>query len=269
MAASSATANRAEPGGGDFPRARNGLAVRAGAAYAICMKSLAAALGLCLGIFQTQTARADDLDFDLDRDRRGPAVRLGFQMALRGGYAHPLGRASGASDGKMSDVTTGQIPVIVELGGKVVPNLFLGGYLGIAGGLAAGNLDDLCDEADYDCYALGIRAGLEGHFQLVPHGRTNPWIGYGIGYETLTVSMSDGDDTGSFSVSGPEYARVMAGLDFRLSRGFGLGPFLDVSIGKYTQYKDDPPGGESDDGDIPKTGMHEWVTVGARFVFFP
>ena len=59
----------------------------------------------------------------------------------------------------MSDVTTGQVPVIVELGGKVVRNLFLGGYLGIAGGMAAGSLDDRCDDADYDCYALGIRAG--------------------------------------------------------------------------------------------------------------
>ena len=233
------------------------------------MKSLAAALGLCLALFQTRTARADDLDSDFDEDRRGPAVRIGFQMALRTGYSHPLGSASGGDDAKMSDVTTGQVPVIVELGGKVVPNLFLGGYLGIAGGMAAGNLDDLCDDADYDCYALGIRAGFEGHFQLMPHGRTNPWIGYGIGYETLTISMSDGDDKGSFTNSGPEYARVMAGLDFRLSRGFGLGPFLDVSIGKYTRFKNDPPGGDSEDGDIPKTAMHEWVTVGARFVFFP
>jgi hypothetical protein len=233
------------------------------------MKSLAASLGLCLVVFQTPTARADDLDFDLGEDRRGPAVRLGFQMALRSGFAYPLGKASGVGAAKMSDVTTGQVPVIVELGGKVVPNLFLGGYLGIAGGLAAGKLDDLCDGADLDCYALGIRAGLEGHFQLMPHGRTNPWIGYGIGFERLTIAMSDGDDRGSLTYTGPEYARVMAGLDFRLSRGFGLGPFFDVSIGKYTRYDDDPPGGERDDGDIPKTAMHEWVTVGARFVFFP
>jgi len=233
------------------------------------MKSPAFALGLCLALFQTRTARADDLGFHLDEYRKGPAVRLGFQMALRTGYSHPLGKANGADGGKMSDVTTGQVPIMVELGGKVVPNLFLGGYLGIAGGMAAGALDDLCDDANYDCYALGIRAGLQGHFQLMPHGSTNPWIGYGIGYESLTISVSDGDDNGSFTNAGPEYARVMAGLDFRLSRTFGLGPFVDVSIGKYTRYKDDPPGGESEDGDIPKPAMHEWVTVGARFVFFP
>lgn len=205
---------------------------------------------------------------DLERDGRGPAIRVGFQMALRSGFALPLGKATGGEGGDMTDLTKGQVPVIVELGGKVVPNLFLGGYLGLSGGLAAGEADDLCDAGDYDCYVTGIRAGLQGHFQLNPHGTMNPWIGYGIGYESLRLTIS-GDEDGSVSRSGPEYARVMGGLDFRFSRGFGFGPFVDVSIGKYTSYTNDLPGEDKDEGDIPQTATHEWVTVGARFVFFP
>jgi hypothetical protein len=235
------------------------------------MKTLAVALGLSSLAWGVGTARADafDTEFGLDSDRRGPAIRIGFQMALRTGYSLPLGKASGGEGGEMSDLTGGQVPLMVELGGKVVPNLFLGAYLGVAAGPVAGNTDDLCDRENYDCYAATVRAGLQGHFQLMPHSSTNPWIGYGIGYESLTLVQSSDTDDGSVTNGGPEYARIMAGLDFRLSRTFGLGPFVDLSIGKYTRYRHDPPGEEDETGDIPQSGTHEWLTLGARFVFFP
>jgi hypothetical protein len=232
------------------------------------MKTLAVALGLSAALVSASRAQANELEEDLERERRGPAVRLGFQMALRSGFALPIGKATGDDGGKMSELTTGHVPVIVELGGKVVPNLFLGGYIGLSAGLAAGDADDLCDQGDYDCYLTGVRAGLQGHFQLNPHGNINPWIGYGIGYESLRLTIS-GDEDGSLSRSGPEYARIMGGFDFRLSRTFGFGPFLDVSIGKYTHYEDKLPGLEEDDGRLTRTATHEWVTFGARFVFFP
>jgi hypothetical protein len=228
------------------------------------MKTLAVALGLA-AVVLTAAAGADDFGSDLEREQ-GPAIRIGFQMALRTGYALPAGNATGEESGEMSELSAGQVPLIVELGGKVVPNLFLGGYLSLAAGPAGGQADDFCDDGDYDCYVSGLRAGLEGHFQLAPHGNLNPWIGYGFGYESLTLTLVN---EGSRTLSGPEYARVMAGLDFRLGRSFGLGPFLDVSLGKYTRYRDDLPGEDTTDGDIPRTGIHEWVSFGARFVFFP
>lgn len=235
------------------------------------MKALAVALGLSSAVGIASSARADSLDSDLDFDsgRRGPAVRLGFQMALRSGYSLPLGKASGAPGGEMSNLTGGQVPLLIDIGGKVVPNLFLGGYLGFAVGPAAGDTDDLCDRENYDCYTASLRAGLQGHFQLFPHSSANPWIGYGIGYESLTLTQKGDGDDGSVTNGGPEYARIMAGLDFRFSRSFGLGPFVDLSIGKYTRYRSDAPGEDDESGDIPKAAMHEWVTVGARFVFFP
>jgi hypothetical protein len=233
------------------------------------MKTLAVGLGLCAVLFSAARVGANELEVDLERERRGPATRLGFQMALRTGFALPVGKASGEDGAAMSDVTTGHVPLIVELGGKVVPNLFLGGYVGLSAGRAAGATDDLCDGGDYDCYVTAIRAGFEGHFQIHPHGSANPWIGYGIGYESLQLKLSGGDEDGSLVRTGPEYARIMGGLDFRLSRVFGFGPFLDVAIGKYTRYEDDLPGEDKDAGSIPRTATHEWVTFGARFVFFP
>jgi hypothetical protein len=235
------------------------------------MKALAVMLGLSSLCWFVSGARADDLDthLDLESDRQGPAIRIGFQTAIRTGYSLPLGKASGADGGEMSNLTGGQVPLMIDLGGKVVPNLFLGGYLGFAAGRAAGDTDDRCDREDYDCYTFSLRAGLQGHFQLLPHSSANPWIGYGIGYESLTLKQSGDDDDGSVTNGGPEYARIMAGLDFRLSRTFGFGPFVDLSIGKYTRYRSDPPGEDDVEGDIPQAALHEWLTLGARVVFFP
>jgi hypothetical protein len=232
------------------------------------MKTLAGALGLSGILLFAGAGQANEFDLDLDDARQGPAIRIGFQMALRTGYSLPFGKANAEDGGEMSNVTGGQVPLLVDIGGKVVPHLFLGGYIGFAAGPAAGNADDECDRANYDCYTTSLRAGLEGHFQLLPHSTVNPWIGYGIGYEQLTLKQS-GDGGGSVTNGGPEYARLMAGFDWRMSRGFGLGPFADLSIAKYTRFKDDSPGEENDQGNIAKASLHQWLTVGARVVFFP
>lgn len=254
-----------------FSTERDGLAVARWGAYATGMKTLAFALGLSGAVLCASAARADYLDHPLieEREGRGPAIRIGFQMAVRSGYSLPLGKANGSEGGELSNLSSGQVPLLIELGGKVVPHLFLGGYLGVAAGPVGGDTDDLCDRENYDCFTAGVRAGLQGQFQIFPHSVVNPWVGYGIGYESLVVRISDGDDDGSITNGGPEYARVMAGLDFRLSRGFGFGPFVDLTIGKYTRYRQDLPGEDESEGDVPQAATHEWLTLGARFVLFP
>ncbi len=65
-----------------------------------------------------------------------PPPRVGFQMDIRTGYALPMGTF--AENVKMSDIASGQVPFIVDIGGKVIPELFIGGYLGLAFGREAG-----------------------------------------------------------------------------------------------------------------------------------
>jgi hypothetical protein len=190
-------------------------------------------------------------------------------MALRTGYSIPMGKANGGPAGDMSNLFSGQVPIFVEIGGKPNRFLFVGGYLGLGFGGTAGDLDRLCAASNTTCMAIGARAGAEIQFHAIPDGMANPWIGYGIGYESSGVSMTSGGQTGTVSDNGFEFAHFMGGVDFRLSRTFGIGPFLALSIGQYRRYRIDITGRPKEEGDISETATHEWMSAGVRFVFFP
>ncbi len=211
-------------------------------------------------------AGADDDDEHSD----APKARKGFQMAFRTGVAIPLGDLE--KDNKMSDFTGPQVPIIIDLGGKIIPNLFLGGYLGISVGGAGGKLADLCDKASLSCTAIGARIGAQIQYHIIPDGKINPWIGYGIGYELLGVSGEKNNVKLSAATAGVEFAHLMAGADFRISRGFGIGPFVDFAIGSYSVATVETKVNgttQKRDGDIKDTATHQWLMIGARFVIFP
>lgn len=205
-----------------------------------------------------------------------PPARVGFQMALRTGYAVPMGKARGGTnaDGStngfaMSDGFSGQVPIFIEIGGKVIPNIFVGGYLGLGFGGAAGQFDTLCSQGGLTCVTVGLRLGAEIQYHVLPGEKTNPWLGYGFGFESVAIGMSASGQTFTDSFSGLEFAHLMGGVDFRLSRVFGIGPFVDFSLGQYTSYHVEAPGIGSQDGDVQTTAMHEWLAFGARGTFFP
>jgi hypothetical protein len=192
----------------------------------------------------------------VSRAEQPPPAQTGFQLALRTGYSLPLGKAENDLD--MSDLASGQVPIFIEIGGKPIPYLFLGGYMGFGFGGPAGFLKDACGGR---CSAASFRIGVEGQAHILPGALANPWVGYGIGLESVAVGTSSDDSIG---FAGVEFARFSAGVDFRLTKVFGLGPFVDLSMGNYSSIS----AGDLT-ADIPKTSMHEWLTFGARFVFFP
>lgn len=200
-----------------------------------------------------------------------PLARKGFQMALRTGVSIPLGDVE--KDSAMSDTLGPQVPLIVDIGGKIIPQLFLGAYLGIAFGGAAGKFGEACDKGNLSCVAVGFRIGAQIQYHILPAAKLNPWIGYGIGYEAVGVGGSR-DDRNKFSaaVGGVEFAHLMAGLDFRLSKGFGIGPFADFAIGQYSKVSSEVTVNGTttkSDGDVKDTAIHQWLTLGAKFTFFP
>jgi hypothetical protein len=198
-----------------------------------------------------------------------PPARTGFQMALRTGFSIPMGKAHGSAGGDMSNLFSWQVPLLVEIGGKPNRFLFVGGYLGLGFGGTAGDLEATCSSSGTTCTAISARGGVEIQYHILPDSTANPWIGYGIGYESAGVSMTSGGQTGSISDNGFEFANFMGGVDFRLSRTFGIGPFLSLSIGQYRKYRSEILGTVKIEGDISEKATHEWLSAGARFVFFP
>jgi hypothetical protein len=204
-----------------------------------------------------------------------PPSRTGFQMALRTGYAVPVGYARGANPGSagadfaMSDGFSGQVPIFVEIGGKFIPNLFVGGYFGLGFGGAAGQIDNICRQSNATCVTVGLRLGAEIQYHILPAAMANPWIGYGFGFESLALGISVGGQTATDSFSGLEFGHFMGGVDFRVSRVFGVGPFVDFSIGQYSRYHTEGPGLPTVDEDVQAKRTHGWLALGARFTIFP
>lgn len=198
-----------------------------------------------------------------------PPPRVGFQMAFRTGYSVPMGsimkNAAGAGgELKMSDVTSGQVPIILDIGGKVIPELFIGGYFGLGFGGTAGQVHDSCKAANESCLGVSAQLGIEAQYHILPAGSANPWLGYGIGFESLALSESHDNATQTTSFGGFQFARLSGGVDFRVNRGFGVGPFIEYSLGQYSSVHS---GGQ--DIDIQNKSGHQWLTFGVRFVLFP
>ncbi|MEO7109637.1 MAG: hypothetical protein ABI183_04280 [Polyangiaceae bacterium] len=196
---------------------------------------------------------------DPDNDESdGPRARTGFQMSLRTGYALPMGSSVGGQ--KMSQDFGGQVPFLIDIGGKIHPNIFIGGNLGL-------NVGGCGDLVANDCATVSLRIGAEIIFSILPRNRVNPWVGYGIGLEASGISVNNG--TQSISLFGPEYGHFLGGVDFRVNRVFGIGPFLDYGIGEYTSASVTANGITQDGTFTTGKTLHEWLTLGAKFTFFP
>lgn len=197
-----------------------------------------------------------------------PPARTGFQLALRSGYMVPFGEASGAPGDSMSNTFSGQVPLLVDIGGKPTPNVFVGGYLGLGFGGTAGETSALCSRDDITCVTASFRLGIEVQYQFTPDASNNPWIGYGIGVESTAFSGGNGTTTYSVGAVGWEFGHFMGGLDFRLSRTIGLGPMVDFSLAEYSSITVNE-NGQSSNGSVANKALHEWLLVGVRLVIFP
>lgn len=175
-----------------------------------------------------------------------------------------MGKAAG--DSKMSDSLSGMIPIWVDLGYKLNPNIYLGAFFqyGIA------QIKSSVCPAPADCSASDIRFGANIHYHIMPKETFDPWIGAGIGYEILnlktTVSMTTPvgtiSQTTDGSDKGMEFFNIQVGGDYKVDPKCGVGPFVAFTLG---QYSSATMNGQS--GSIDKTAIHQWLMFGVRGVF--
>jgi hypothetical protein len=203
-----------------------------------------------------------------DRPEPPPLSHRGFQLGVRTGVVLPAGRLS--DENAMSALATAQIPLFADIGAKISRHVFLGGYASFGIGGVTDRWDrDQCLRNDCNAGSVHIGGQIQVHF--APAERANPWLGYGLGYEWLWTNGFP-----ATTYRGPEYGRFMAGIDFRLSHDFGLGPFVDATLARYTSVTTEERlvGGQTaatteTTSDIDNTSLHSWITVGLRFVLYP
>ncbi len=197
-----------------------------------------------------------------------PAASTGFQMALRTGLGLPFGNTTGAPNDGYSSLVSAQVPLMLDIGGKLNPHFFLGAYLGLGFGGVGSGLEAVCEPSSVTCLHTSLRLGAQLQYNVAPAAKVNPGVGYGIGIEASGVGARVGESQVSTALVCFELARFMAGVDFRMGSGIGVGPFVDLTLGRYSSATIDD-GFDSQSGDIEDTALHSWLTLGVRFVLFP
>jgi hypothetical protein len=199
----------------------------------------------------------------------------GFETGLRVGYAVPLGNIVGGNDDDrgLDNAIKGAVPIWVDLGYRVLPELFVGLYGQYGFGFSGDTFGDNCEESDTNCSASTLRLGLELHYHPVPKSVANPWVGLGLGYEWLTIGIERGSRELSFTVHGFELLNLQAGLDFKVTDNFYLGPALSFSLGQFSEVSASCSGGDADDcaedPEIEEKAVHEWLVLAVRGAYAP
>jgi hypothetical protein len=199
-----------------------------------------------------------------------PEAHRGLQLGLRAGVSIPFGNVTATT--AMSDAVGIQVPLILDIGAKPFEHVFLGAYFGIAQGGAAGAIADVCARLGVSCDGLSLRFGGQVHYAFRPAATINPWLGLAIGYEIARSSGTSGKNSVTNRLAGLEFVHLLGGVDFRLSRVLGVGPFVDLALGQYStaETKQDAGGRVTTlGGAINDPALHEWLTLGVRGVFLP
>lgn len=199
-----------------------------------------------------------------------PREQTGFQIAFRTGAALPAAKISEGAGNALNDVFGWQVPILAEIGGKPINELFVGVYAGFGLGGVSSSFEQECNAAAISCSSRTLRVGIESIVYLLPSRRIDPWVGYGIGLETTTLVTEAKKAVATQSLYGIELAHLMAGFDARITHYVGVGPYADLSLGRYSSFhRDATATAGSVDGDVANPAIHAWVSLGVRLVFFP
>ena len=183
-----------------------------------------------------------------------------IKLGLRLGYALPAGKIGDVSvagqtadGGKLSDHVSGQIPIWIDAGYMVIPNLLVGLY-GQYGFISTKDCDG--------CSAHDLRIGIQGQYHFTPEQSIDPWLGIGFGYESLGTSQTVAGQSFDASAHGWELLNLQGGVDFEVIPKFTVGPFLSFSL---DQFSSESSGGTSID--YTSKQLHEWILIGAKGTF--
>lgn len=202
------------------------------------------ALGICACSLALPVADANAQDPDRptaatpDRSVKAtPHVQLGARFGFGVG-AGSVYKGFGVAEGSY-----GFVPVIIDLGARVTPHLYVGAYGGYGRVIPRTNSTS-CPEG-FGCSVDNYRVGIQVDWHFVPSSWWDPYIGLNSGYEILRNHVTGGrpvptpagttmgDVDATVTERGWEYIGVTLGSDIRASRLFGLGPFFSGTIGSY------------------------------------
>jgi hypothetical protein len=203
----------------------------------------------------------------------------GISLGLRTGFGLPVGRIRSveygalpgvpAPDDTVSGHVRGMIPLQLDAGYRISPNLLVGVFFQYGVGLVNTDYMTVCNRIS--CSAYDYSFGAQAHYHFQPDRSFDPWLGAGVGYEVLgfTESNLDRIDPRSPREVTEGYKgfllSLQGGADFKPAPNFGIGPFANVSVGYYdvNTYTTETYEGSHDQ----ELSIHAWLNVGVRGQF--
>ncbi|HEY3234710.1 MAG TPA: hypothetical protein VGJ84_08330 [Polyangiaceae bacterium] len=185
-------------------------------------------------------ARSSDEDRDAELPLIPPALDtisghfVGFGSA---GLAVPFGDRAARSGAADAGLALG-LDAGVGISRTVVLGIW-GQSIRVSGGNKCGS-----------CSLTSFAVGPFVRYHLVQGVRFDPWLQFGAGFRTLSIGTSTGDQ----SYSGVDWMRLQVGGDWYVFSTLGVGPFLELDSGVYTNR----PSGSG------KAVLHWQFAVGAR-----
>jgi hypothetical protein len=199
------------------------------------------------------------------------AADSGLSLGLRTTYGIPLGTAGDGA--AFADLTSGAIPVQVDLSYRISRHWLVGGYFswGWAG---------VADAAKAELGAAGAteirghavqRLGLQGIYRFAPDSVLVPWAGLAFGYEwtryaAMNLSPAAGGEETEIGLGGFE-GTLQWGADLALLPSFRFGPFAAFSVGQFQKRLATQVGPGAATGDVKETGLHQWMQFGLKGTF--
>ncbi len=168
-------------------------------------------------------------------------AKRGLQLGARAAYSVGTGVVYSSFD--VNDGSHGAVPIIVDLGARILPEFYIGLYGQYAFVIPKTNAVS-CPQG-FDCTVRDWRFGIEADYHFLPRSRFDPYIGGTFGYEilhnhvtgTVPVPTPGGTVPGSVDASvtdrGWEFAGITLGSDFRIDRHAALGVFFLATLGQY------------------------------------
>jgi hypothetical protein len=155
---------------------------------------------------------------------------------LKAGYAIPNGDilkpfTPGLENyAAMKNLWAGEIPIEVAARWRFSPGFSAGVYFQFDPAIIAARV---C-ASGFPCSGSDVRVGVEAAYSFLPTSFLNPWVSIGTGWQWTNAKITTPTDAADVTFSGWEYFNVQAGLDFNISRTFGVGPWLGYYGGSYS-----------------------------------